>query len=49
MQQVYKDVKRGLVDTDAGREAHNVGNGEHVQPAHPVQPGTSEPVEPGHK
>lgn len=24
MQQAYLDVKRGLVDTDAGREAHNV-------------------------
>ena len=24
MQQAYLDVERGLVDTDAGREAHNV-------------------------
>lgn len=24
IQQAYLDVKRGLVDTDAGREAHNV-------------------------
>ena len=25
MQQAYLDVERGLVNTDAGREAHNVG------------------------
>ncbi len=60
MQQAYKDVKRGLVDTDAGREAHNVGHGEPLQPTDPVQPGkpvqpepflpgTPGPVEPDHR
>ena len=47
MQQAYRDVERGLVDTDAGREAHNVGKP--VQPADPAQPGTPGPVEPDHK
>ena len=47
MQQAYRDVKRGLVDTDAGREAHNVGKP--VVPADPAQPGTPGPVEPDHK
>ena len=49
MQQAYKDVTRGLVDTDAGREAHNVGHGKPVQPSDPVHPGTPGPVEPDHK
>lgn len=60
MQQAYKDVKRGLVDTDAGREAHNVGNGAPLQPSDPLEPGkpvqpapflpgTPGPVEPDHK
>ena len=40
MQQAYRDVERGLVDTDAGREAHNVGMGQPVQPADPAPPGT---------
>ena len=44
MQQAYRDVKRGLVDTDAGREAHNVGNP--VRPADPAQPGAPAPVAP---
>ncbi len=44
MQQAYRDVERGLVDTDAGREAHNVGNP--VRPADPAQPGTPAPVAP---
>lgn len=48
MQQAYRDVERGLVDTDAGREAHNIGNGKPVVPADPVQPG-SPPVEPDHR
>ena len=47
MQQAYRDVERGLVDTDAGREAHNVGKP--VVPADPAQPGTPGPVEPDHK
>ena len=46
VQQAYKDVKRGLVDTDAGREAHNVGKP--VVPTAPL-PGTPGPVEPDHK
>lgn len=60
MQQAYQDVERGLVDTDAAREAHNVGHGkplrpnEPVQPGKPVQPdplqpGTPGPVEPDHR
>lgn len=61
MQQAYKDVTRGLVDTDAGREAHNVGHGEPLQPNDPMQqpgkpvqpaplqPGAPGPVEPDHK
>lgn len=60
MQQAYKDVQRGLVDTDAAREAHNVGHGEPlqlndpIQPGKPVQPdpllpGAPGPVEPDHK
>ena len=49
MEQAYKDVERGLVDTDEGRRAHSVGNGKPVQPADPAQPGTPGPVEPDHK
>lgn len=48
MQQAYRDVQRGLVDTDAGREAHNVGNP--VRPADPAQPSApapAAPVQPG--
>ena len=51
MQQAYRDVERGLVDTDAGREAHNVGHGapvEPVHPAHPTQPGTAGSAKPDH-
>ena len=44
MQQAYRDVERGLVDTDAGREAHNVGNP--VRPVDPAQPGAPAPVAP---
>ncbi|NMM76670.1 hypothetical protein [Acidovorax sp. SRB_24] len=44
IQQAYRDVQRGLVDTDAGREAHNVGKP--VQPPEPAPPGTPGPVEP---
>ena len=44
MQQAYRDVERGLVDTDAGREAHNVGNP--TRPADPAQPGTPTPAQP---
>ena len=47
MQQAYKDVTRGLVDTDAGRQAHNVGKP--VIPPEPAAPGTPGPVEPDHK
>lgn len=47
MQQAYRDVKRGLVNTDAGREAHNVGKP--VQPGDPEQPGTSAPANQGHE
>ena len=47
MQQAYRDVERGLVNTDAGREAHNVGKP--VQPPEPPGPGTPGPVEPDHK
>ncbi len=46
IQQGYRDVQRGLVDTDAGREAHNVGKP--VLPAEPAPPGTPGPVEPDH-
>ena len=51
MQQAYRDVERGLVNTDAGREAHNVGQGAPVQPvhpAHPTQPGTAGSAKPDH-
>lgn len=44
MQQAYRDVQRGLVDTDAGREAHNVGHP--TRPADPAQPGTPGPASP---
>ncbi len=50
MQQAYKDVERGLVNTDAAREAHNVGHGEPLEPNDPVQPGKPvqpEPAQPG--
>lgn len=47
VQQAYRDVKRGLVDTDAAREAHNVGKP--VTPPEPALPGTPGPVEPDHK
>ena len=47
VQQSHRDVKRGLVDTDAGREAHNVGKP--VEPREPPLPGTPGPVEPDHK
>ncbi len=47
VQQAYKDVTRGLVDTDAGREAHNVGKP--VLPPEPARPGTPGPIEPDHK
>ena len=47
VQQAYKDVTRGLVDTDAGRQAHNVGKP--VVPPEPAAPGTPGPVEPDHK
>ena len=47
VQQAYRDVKRGLVDTDDGREAHNVGKP--VVPPEPPLPGTPGPVEPDHK
>lgn len=50
MQQAYKDVERGLVNTDAAREAHHVGHGEPLQPNDPVQPGKPvqpEPPQPG--
>lgn len=47
MQQAYRDVERGLVNTDAGREAHNVGKP--VVPPEPDQPGSPGPVEPDHK
>lgn len=47
VQQAYKDVTRGLVNTDAGREAHNVGKP--VVPPEPPLPGTPGPVEPDHK
>lgn len=46
VQQAYRDVSRGLVDTDAGREAHNVGKP--VVPE-PPKPGTPGPIEPDHK
>lgn len=46
VQQAYKDLKRGLVNTDAGREAHNVGKP--VVPPEPPLPGTPGPVEPDH-
>lgn len=46
MQQAYRDVERGLVDTDAGREAHNIGNPNPVRPADPAQPGTPGPANP---
>ena len=60
VQQAYKDVKRGLVDTDAALGAHTVGHGEPLQPTDPIQPGkpvqpdlalpgTPGPVEPDHK
>ena len=47
VQQAFRDVKRGLVDTDAGREAHNVGKP--VVPPEPARPGTPGPVDPDHK
>lgn len=47
VQQAYRDVARGLVNTDAGREAHNVGKS--VVPPEPARPGTPGPVEPDHK
>lgn len=47
MQQAHRDVKRGLVDTDAGLEGHNVGKP--VVPTEPTQPGTPGPVEPDHR
>lgn len=47
VQQAYKDVTRGLVNTDAAREAHNVGKP--VVPPEPPLPGTPGPVEPDHK
>lgn len=47
VQQAFKDVERGLVNTDAGREAHNVGKP--VNPAEPALPGTPGPIEPDHK
>lgn len=47
VQQAYKDVTRGLVDTDAGRQAHNVGKP--VVPPEPGAPGKPGPVEPDHK
>lgn len=46
MQQAYRDVERGLVDTDAGREAHNVGHGQPVQPPEPAGPRPPGPVAP---
>ncbi len=47
VQQAYRDVERGLVNTDAGREAHNVGKP--VVPPEPAPPGTPGPVEPDHR
>ena len=50
MQQAYKDVEHGLVNTDAAREAHNVGHGEPLQPNDPIQPGKPvqpDPMQPG--
>lgn len=47
VQQAFRDVKRGLVDTDAGREAHNVGKP--VLPPEPGAPGEPGPVEPDKK
>lgn len=44
VQQAYRDVARGLVDTDAGRRAHNVGKP--VNPPEPPTPGGPGPVEP---
>lgn len=47
MQQAYRDVERGLVDTDAGREAHNVGHPTRpVDPAQPGPPGSANPTVP---
>lgn len=47
VQQAYKDVTRGLVDTDAGKRAHNVGKP--VVPPEPDAPGSPGPIEPDHK
>lgn len=47
VQQAYKDVTNGLVDTDAGRQAHNVGKP--VVPPEPAAPGGPGPVEPDHR
>lgn len=47
MQQAYRDVERGLVNTDAGREAYNVGKpGLPQDPAQPGAPGPAEPQQP---
>lgn len=47
IEQAYRDVERGLVDTDAGRLAYNVGRpGLPRDPALPGAPGPAEP-EPG--
>lgn len=47
VQQAYKDVKRGLVDTDEAKRAHSVGKP--VIPPEPALPGTPGPVEPDQK
>ena len=47
VQQAYEDVTRGLVDTDAGQRAHNVGKP--VVPPEPEAPGAPGPIEPDHK
>lgn len=38
VQQAYRDVQRGLVDTDAGREAHNIGKPVVLAEAAPPDP-----------
>ena len=44
MQQAYRDLERGLVDTDAGLEAYNVGKP--GLPGDPAQAGAPKPAEP---
>ncbi len=47
VQQAFRDLERGLIDTDEGKRAHSVGKP--VTPNEPALPGTPGPIEPDHK